>query len=260
MACFGEARAEALDRAADHLALGQQRVHDPAGVVDGDELRDPDLPGGALDLDGGGVGAGGEDLLGLEARAAGVRAVARAGRRTPRRRPSRPSRCCGWRTSRARRRSRRCRRARRSRCAGSMPSLSAAICANRVSWPWPVGIEPTLTVTCSPSRVTSAYSNRPPERSTERATPVPVSVLGRANRRGVGGAAQWRVGQLGLGSGAAARSARARGPGSARSRRSRRSSRARSGSGNSRIRLRRRSSTGSSCSWRAAWSSVVSIR
>ena len=36
---LGQARAETLDGAADHLALGEQRVDDPAGVVDRDEPR-----------------------------------------------------------------------------------------------------------------------------------------------------------------------------------------------------------------------------
>ena len=57
----------------------------------------------------------------------------------------------------------------------SIPSRSAAICANSVSWPWPVGVEPTATSTPpSSERVTVAFSCRPPDRSTQSATPVPT--------------------------------------------------------------------------------------
>ena len=43
--------------AAVHLALGDQRVHDVARVVDRDEAAELDLAGLGVDLDGGDVGA-----------------------------------------------------------------------------------------------------------------------------------------------------------------------------------------------------------
>ena len=217
--------------------------------------------GRAVDLDDRRVRAAGEHLVGLEARPAHRRRRWPADRRRPPRPRSRPSRSCGSRTSRRRRASRSVSPVRTVTRSGSTPSLSAAIWANSVSWPCPVGVEPTTTST-SPSSSTwiSAHSYRPPERSTDSATPVPTSTsaaprpAGAVGRRRPVAARRWRAPR-----GSSAISSTAR-------------SRQRSKSpesyvqpsavryGNERTRLRRRSSTGSIPSSRAAASSVVSIR
>jgi hypothetical protein len=57
---LGQYGPKALDRPAHDLAVGELRVDDPAGVVDGDQLADRELARGGVDLDHGGVAAGGE--------------------------------------------------------------------------------------------------------------------------------------------------------------------------------------------------------
>ena len=233
---LGQHRAEPLDRAADDLALGQQRVDDPARVVDRDEPQHAHAPGRALDLDDRRVGAGGEDLVGLEARRARRRRP--AGRRPPRRPPSRPSRSSGSRTSRRPSRE-------RVRVAGDAPSrASRRPRAGRRRSARTASGGPARRASSrprprtSPSRVTDACSNSPPERSTHSATPVPHDArpARRRRRRPTATDADRRRRPDGerdcaRTAAAAAASSRAPCPGSARSRRSRTSSRARSGAG-----------------------------
>jgi hypothetical protein len=46
--------------------------------------------------------------------------------------------------------------------AGSMPSLSATICDQAVSWPWPWGVDPVTTCTVPVGSTRTVAASQPP--------------------------------------------------------------------------------------------------